>query len=60
MKSSDSQDSKIDFEELISEFRVKDKDLFISYLTEIWIDLRLRSDDKNLGVSKTSFFNVIY
>ena len=51
--------NKIDFDELIGEFRVKEKELFRSYLTEIWIDLRLSSDNKDKGVNKTTFFNVI-
>ena len=52
------QESKIDFEELISQYRIKDKELFSSYLTEIWLDLRIRSDKKDLGINKFTFFNV--
>ena len=51
-------ESKIDFDELVNDFRVTETDLFISYLTEIWIDLRLRSDNLTLGISKTTFFQV--
>ena len=53
-------ENKIDFDELISDFRIYDKDVFTSYLTEIWIDLRSRSDEKDLGVSKTTFFRVFF
>lgn len=51
-------ESKIDFDELVNDFRVTETDLFISYLTEIWIDLHLRSDNLTLGISKTTFFQV--
>ena len=36
---------KIDLEELISSFKVQDKNIFKIYLKEIWADLSQRNND---------------
>ena len=46
---------KVDFEDIVNEYRIKDIDVFRGYLTEIWFDLRLRSNNKDLGINKTTF-----
>jgi len=58
MKSKEAKKNKIDFNEFIREFQVTDIDLFKSYLTEIWLDLRLRSDEIDLGINKHTFEKV--
>ena len=37
-----SKSKKFDFNEFIKDWQIYDLDLFKSYLTEIWLDLRLR------------------
>jgi len=49
---------KVDFEDIVNEYRIKDIDVFRGYLTEIWFDLRLRSNNKDLGINKTTFYQV--
>ena len=49
---------KVDFEDIVNEYRIKDIDVFRGYLTEIWFDLRLRSNNKDLGINKTTFYEV--
>jgi len=46
---------KIDVEQLLSDFRVKNKDAFQIYLKELWKDLAQRSDDKSKGISRITF-----
>jgi hypothetical protein len=50
---------KIDFDDLVNKHMIEDKEVFVSYLTEIWFDLRSRSKDK-LGVCKSTFFQVTF
>ena len=58
---------KIDFEDLIKDFKVLNLDNFISYLKEVWKvsficlyqDLSSRSEDKTKGISKVTFSKVI-
>ncbi len=49
---------KLDFIDFIKDFQIEDVELFRSYLTEIWLDLRLRSDDIELGINKNTFLKV--
>ena len=46
---------KIDVEQLLSDFRVKNKDAFQIYLKELWKDLSQRSEDKSKGISRITF-----
>ncbi len=47
---------KIDLEELISSFKVQDKNIFKIYLKEIWADLSQRNNDNECsGISKITF-----
>ena len=51
---------KMDFTQFIKEFQLTDVELFKSYLTEIWRDLRLRNEDADLGINKHTFQSVIF
>jgi hypothetical protein len=59
---------KINFDELVAEFRVPDKDAFLNYITYIYKviyynktqDLSLRSDDKAKGINKFTFTKVLF
>ena len=47
---------KIDLEELISSFKVQDKNIFKIYLKEIWADLSQRNNDnQSSGITKITF-----
>ena len=47
---------KIDLEELISSFKVQDKNIFKIYLKEIWADLSQRNNDNQCsGITKITF-----
>ena len=47
---------KIDLEELISSYKVTDKEAFKLYLKDIWNDLSQRTKDSNItGISKITF-----
>ena len=47
---------KIDLEELISSYKVTDKEAFKLYLKDIWNDLSQRTKDNNItGISKITF-----
>ena len=50
--------AKIDFDELIKEFRVFDLENFSNYLINVWKDLSIRSDNQTLGVNKLTFSQV--
>lgn len=55
----DKQNSeKFDFNVFINKYQISDIELFKSYLTEIWLDLRLRSDYFDRGVNKNTFSKV--
>ena len=50
---SNEQTEKIDLEELISSFKVQNKEIFKSYLKDIWSDLTQRNNEKHVsGISK--------
>lgn len=46
---------KVNFDELIGEFKIENIDTFSNYLTEIWKDLALRSIEKWKGINKITF-----
>ena len=46
---------KIDLEELIKDFQIKDLTTFSHYLIEIWRDLARRSSDQSKGIEKLTF-----
>lgn len=46
---------KIDVEELMEDFKIKEVDEFQVYLKELWKDLSLRSDDKGKGINLVTF-----
>ena len=46
---------KIDLEELIKDFQIKDLSTFSHYLIEIWRDLAHRSSDPPKGIEKLTF-----
>ena len=46
---------KIDLEELIKDFQIKDLSTFSHYLIEIWRDLAHRSSDPSKGIEKLTF-----
>lgn len=54
MKSNETVD-KIDVEELMEDFKIKEVDEFQVYLKELWKDLSLRSDDKGKGINLVTF-----
>ena len=49
---------KFNFEDLIKEYQVPDMEVLTLYLSNIWKDLSLRSEDKSLGVNKATFTKV--
>jgi hypothetical protein len=59
MKANEQSTKQIDFYKFISKFQFNNETLLISYLTEIWFDLRLRSDELELGINKSTFLQVI-
>ena len=46
---------KVNFDELIKEFKIDNMDSFSNYLTEIWKDLARRSNEKWKGINKITF-----
>ena len=48
---------KIDLDELIKDFQIKDLTTFSQYLLEIWRDLARRSTDQSRGIEKLTFSN---
>ena len=48
---------KIDLDELIKDFQIKDLTTFSHYLIEIWRDLARRSTDQARGIEKLTFSN---
>lgn len=58
MNSQKVHNNQFDFNEFCKDNQVEDLELFKSYLTEIWLDLRLRSDDVDSGVNKSTFLKV--
>ncbi len=59
MSTTEAKVTEMDFDKFIHDFQINDIELFKDYLGEIWLDLRLRSDDMDLGVSRVTFFDVI-
>ncbi len=53
-------ETKIDFNELVSKFRISDNEIFKQYLAKIWTDLHKRSDNIILGINKPTFFHVMH
>lgn len=49
---------KIDVEQLLSDFRVGNRDALQVYLKELWKDLAQRSEDKSKGINRITFSNV--
>ena len=49
---------KIDVEQLLSDFRVTNKEAFQVYLKELWKDLSQRSEDKSKGINRITFAKV--
>ncbi len=49
---------KIDFDELIKDYRVFDIENYSNYLINIWKDLSTRSDNPNQGINKLTFCQV--
>lgn len=49
---------KIDFEELVQEYKVQNVNLFVQYLKEIFRDLAERSDDMSQGLTNITFSKV--
>ncbi len=50
----------IDFDSLIKGYLIEDKSSFSLYLKEIWNDLSLRNKDPSLGISKSTFSQVLF
>ena len=47
---------KVDLEEIISSFKVQDKNVLRIYLKDIWVDLCQRNNEKeNIGIAKITF-----
>jgi len=46
---------KFDVEQLLNDFRIKNKDALQVYLKELWKDLSQRSEDKSKGVNRITF-----
>lgn len=49
---------KIDVEQLLNDFRIKNKEALQVYLKELWKDLSQRSEDKTKGVNRITFAKV--
>lgn len=49
---------KIDVEQLLSDFRIKNKEALQVYLKELWKDLSQRSEDKTKGINRITFAKV--
>ena len=49
----------INFEVIRNCIKINDKNLFYSYLKDIYKDLSERSENKTLGISKLTFYNYI-
>jgi len=45
----------INVEQLLDDFRIKDKESLRIYMKELWKDLSQRSEDKNKGVNRVTF-----
>ena len=51
------QESFIDFEKIIKNYKIENLTIFISYLKEVWVDLQKRNKDNNKGIDKITFIN---
>jgi len=49
---------KIDFDELIKEYKVFEIEKFSNYLVNIYKDLAIRSDEPSKGINKITFSQV--
>ena len=55
-KTKKEETEKVDLEEIISSFKVQDKNVLRVYLKEIWLDLCQRNNDKqSTGITKITF-----
>ena len=55
-KTKKEETEKVDLEEIISSFKVQDKNVLRVYLKEIWLDLCQRNNDKQTtGITKITF-----
>lgn len=50
---------KIDFSELINDFKVFDIENYSNYLINVWKDLSSRSDNSSKGINKLTFNQVL-
>lgn len=49
---------KIDVEQLLADFRIKNKEALQVYLKELWKDLSQRSEDKTKRINRITFAKV--
>ena len=55
-KTKKEETEKVDLEEIISSFKVQDKNVLRIYLKDIWVDLCQRNNEKeNIGIAKITF-----